>query len=86
MAGLYPTPTRLDLLRAVLAARVWRHGDGRDYIDGWLKANARVAELVAAGWIGLADMDLDVPHKRRWDITSTGRAVLARADEAGGAR
>lgn len=85
MAGLYPTPTRLDLLRAVLAGRVWKQA-GRTYLDGYRNVTAVVAEEAAAGWVGLADLDPAVPHKRRWDITSTGRAVLARADEAGGAR
>jgi hypothetical protein len=72
--ALYPTPTRLELLRAVAAGAVL---DGITNDDAWLidldppatKVTARMAEMDAAGWV-----HLDGPPV--WALTDAGRTVL----------
>jgi len=74
MSDLYPTPTRLALLRRVAEGQiVWLAGGiSRDERDG-SRVTARVAEMERAGWI-----TRDFGPWRRWKLTDTGRAVLAR--------
>lgn len=77
MSGLYPTPTRLALLRDVAAGNVL---DGvTPETDGhtWLvvapfvplKVCARIQEMDAAGWVERGE-----PF---WRITEAGTVVLA---------
>mgnify|MGYP002624149274 CR=1 FL=1 len=81
MADLYPTPTRLALLRDVDAGRVADDTRG----DAWLtvgrsvaRVTARVAALAAAGWIERPDQGAV------WQLTPAGRAVLDAADASRG--
>lgn len=85
MSDLYPTKTRLRLLRAVQSGDVL---DGSVLIDddalgnAWLcepgeerrKVTARVIELEEAGWIVL-----DEPYVH-WTLTAEGARVLAAAE------
>jgi len=75
MAELYPTKTRLALLRAMKNGEVYRRYDGVD-IWGGLKVNARVAELVRAD---LARFGSEDSH---WWPTVAGEAVLAASKES----
>lgn len=80
MTDLYPTKTRLQLLRDIAADNVV---DGlTDETDGhiWLldivtfdpprKVTARVLELEHAGWVEQG------PDGATWRLTAAGRAVL----------
>jgi hypothetical protein len=81
MAGLFPTPTRLALLRDVDAGRVQMYTDRHTYLDAWGVLDARISEARAAGWVELDEPTL--AHRRPWRLTDAGRAVLA---ARGGAR
>lgn len=87
MSDLYPTPTRLRLLRAVSLGEVFR--DHRD--DDWLvygdpvadKVTARIEEMRSAGWCEL----VATPARQwagKWQLTDTGQAVLDAAKERAG--
>lgn len=87
--SLYPTPTRLALLRAVDAGEVTRSWSLRmepvDRRTGQrvnaramfsTSCSARMAELARAGWVTYPPMRFgggSVP----WTLTDAGRAVLA---------
>lgn len=78
MSDLYPTKTRLMLLRDV--AGIHREGDGRSYVH-WgddcycrggritRKVTAAMDEMERAGWIA-------PESPRGWHLTDAGRAVL----------
>lgn len=81
MTGLYPTRTRLDLLRAVDAQQVVDgdvSGDPDAQGEHWVcpefedpvRVTARIAELARAGWVELPD------GHAIWRLTDAGRAVL----------
>jgi len=83
VADLYPTPTRVALLRNVDAGHVVDGITDETRGDTWLttsvtKVTARVAELAAAGWVELPDRD------HVWRLTPAGRAVLDAADASRG--
>ena len=84
-AALFPTPTRLALLREVASGRVFRDGLGDDYITGGAKVNARIAELDRAGWVELDTTPgpLSAPHWAlpHWILTPAGRDLLDSADQ-----
>lgn len=67
--GLYPTPTRLRLLREVDAEEIIRRSDDGASVDlDGYRVTAKVAELAAAGWV---ELDGSV-----WRLTAAGREVL----------
>jgi hypothetical protein len=76
MAELYPTKTRLALLRAVLAENVVDGPDEHGQIHAWeidppyapRKVNSRINELKAAGWVA--------EHRNTYRLTPAGRRVL----------
>lgn len=80
MSALYPTPSRLALLAAVLAGDVVEGPDEHGTVWTWLidppykprKVQAKVRELEAAGWVELVEMV--------WLVTPAGMAVLDAAD------
>lgn len=74
--SLYLTPTRRALLSAVSAGRVSREGDHHDYLDGWQRVDARVAEATVAGWVRLSDRT-HLIIGQLYVLTDAGRAVLA---------
>lgn len=79
MADLYPTPTRLALLRHVAAGRVHKHThDGNSTANaGWTRVTARIAEAEQAGWVELEQADhLGASPLRLWRLTAAGRAIL----------
>jgi hypothetical protein len=92
-AGLYPTKTRLGLLRAAGRGEVsWyppvnpaRRGESFwSYPDGsqW-RVDARMAELEAAGWVELgAKGGHGELAPRYWRLTEAGRKVLEEARDA----
>lgn len=68
--SLYPTKTRLALLRAVAERNVIR--DGQHDLDRSAEyriVDARMGEMNRAGWVQLVDGS--------WSLTDTGRTVLA---------
>lgn len=79
MSDLYPTPTRLVLLREVDAGNVI---DGINDDHAYLldepgeprKVCARIAEAERAGWVFYDDAN--PPY---WQLTVLGRSILARA-------
>lgn len=72
---LYPTRTRLRLLRAIADGDVWRGTDGRDSDDFGGNVTARTAELNAHGWV-VPGYLYDDQGRRQWQLTDAGRAVL----------
>lgn len=81
---LYPTPTRLALLRAVEAGEVTRWWSLRmEPNDRWngLRVNKRMAELQRAGWATYPPMRLG-GEQLPWQLTAAGRAVLDKHPEA----
>lgn len=79
MSDLYPTKTRLALLRDVADGRVKRRF-GVD-IDTWTDRTVtfRMEELERAGWVELGEF---VGRSQQWQITPAGRAVLDAHGEA----
>lgn len=73
--SLFPTRTRLRLLRAIADGDVWRGVDGRDGDDFGGNVTSRTAELSAHGWVVLGDV-YDDRGRRQWRLTDAGRAVL----------
>lgn len=84
MSELYPTKTRLALLREVAAHNVCDgslHSDDRHEGHALLvpemhdepirRVTAAIAEMQAAGWVELVDEDPAI-----WRLTAAGRAVL----------
>lgn len=71
-ADLYPTPTRLKLLRLIAAGLVQRdkhtHQIRYAHVESDLNLTARTAEVIRAGWVEDVDKTLKV--------TDAGRAVL----------
>ena len=74
--NLYPTPTRLALLRDVGAQRIVRQPSG-DSTHEWAKVTGRMAELEHAGWVRLVDLSGD--GTLCWLLTDAGRRVLGGA-------
>jgi hypothetical protein len=77
--ALYPTKTRLNLLRAVRDG--WILDDPRDGHTYWVdppddpfRVDARVREAERAGWIVL-----DVEDGINWHLADAGQAVLTEA-------
>lgn len=79
MSELYPTPTRLALLRDAADGYVHRFGSVDTDRSGRVVI-ARIAELERAGWVKLDPPVAD--RWRFWRLTPAGRAVL---DAHGGA-
>lgn len=77
MSDLYPTPTRLDLLRQVDAGHVFKDSIGDSYISAGAKVNARIRELLLAGWVVLGARVRGLLY---WEPTPVGRAVLFAAE------
>lgn len=73
MSDLYPTPTRLALLRDVQAERITRRLGGSYDANGY-SVSARMIELRQAGWVQLVDLTGDFQYV--WKLTDAGRAVL----------
>ncbi len=83
MHDLYPTKTRLALLRHVAAGIVYKHThDGSSTTNaGFTRVTARIAEAEQAGWVELEEADhLDTYPLRVWRLTDAGRAILDQAD------
>lgn len=79
-SNLYPTQTRLALLRDVDQGIVWRDDrDGQAYLGSGTggrkasKVTAAVDELLAAGWI-----EKRLSTSAVYRLTTAGRAVLAK--------
>jgi hypothetical protein len=91
--GLYPTPTRLALLRDVAdpETSVLEHWSWRTdkryteirYPDGDRRqANARIEELRAAGWVRLGSPSHPSMYASRpWELTDAGRKLFAENEE-----
>lgn len=84
MTGLYPTKTRIALLRAVEDGKVtwWPEGtpgpwSSLDPGTGWRKVDSRINELEAAGWAAKPSAPIGGRHV--WQLTDAGREVLAQA-------
>jgi hypothetical protein len=73
MSDLYPTPTRLALLREVAAERITR-SLGSSYDRHGFSVTARMIEMRQAGWVVLVDLSGDFQYV--WKLTDAGRAVL----------
>jgi hypothetical protein len=75
---LYPTPTRLALLREVATGEAWQKSTGHtvvEQINGRVRnVTVRIAEMQQAGWIVLTPMRFGA---KRWDLTDAGTAALA---------
>lgn len=69
---LYPTKTRLVLLRDVAYGEITRDADGDSWNARHYKMTSRIEELEQAGWIALEEGKV-------WRPTGVGRAVLAAA-------
>lgn len=73
--SLFPTPTRLALLRDIAAGNLrWSPPNG--FTVRCTAVNARIDEFDRAGWIEITNVD-------RWQhaaLTAAGRAVLDAAD------
>jgi hypothetical protein len=87
MSDLYPTKTRLALLRDVAGEHITRNyfADGERDTDGdGDKVTARIAEAEKAGWVHLDDkvwttinvFDGGWWTLRYWRLTDAGRALL----------
>jgi hypothetical protein len=74
MPDLYPTPSRLALLREVFGQRVFQDRLGDNYVSGERKCNAAITEMRAADWVRLVDLSGD--GILMWEITDAGRDVL----------
>lgn len=68
--SLYPTPTRIRLLRAVRDGL--EHRNGHSHVDG-RNRSAALADMYIAGWI-------DREREGWWRLTDAGRAVLDQAE------
>lgn len=88
MADLYPTKTRLALLRAIHTGEVtgYPYYDS-DLVDYYMGAGphasmvtARTRELIGAGWV--AEPELGGERRRDFtvELTEAGRRVLEEAD------
>ena len=74
--SLYPTPTRLALLRDVGAQRIVRQPSGASTHE-WATVTGRMADLERAGWVHLVDLSGD--GTLCWLLTDAGRRVLGDA-------
>lgn len=90
MSDLYPTKTRLALLRDVADGVVWgRRSAGRDANwNAWRGVTGRVTasirEMERVGWVKLGRPESPSFYASRpYELTDAGRAVL---DAHGGAR
>jgi len=91
MTDLYPTKTRLELLREVASSKVkwWPNDVGDDdewacwYSDngGDRKVTARMNELEAAGWVHKGPVR-NWTAGRVYEVTDTGAAILRAHPEA----
>lgn len=81
--SLYPTKTRLALLRAVAEGEVWQNSNGESVetlaatlgvSDPVRRVTAGIAEQERAGWVHLAELKYG---SKQWQLTATGREVLA---------
>jgi hypothetical protein len=79
-AALYPTKTRLALLRHVQAGKVYEIApfphESYDATHGLRKVTGRVGELWRARWITRADPGQQ-RRSIRWKLTPAGEEVLA---------
>lgn len=81
MADLYPTPTRLALLRQIDAREVWsslRDDVIRTQFGQGRVVTAAVNEMWRAGWVE----PVVGPIGTLWTVTDTGRDVLTPATHA----
>jgi hypothetical protein len=81
VSDLYPTPSRLDLLRAVAAGEVFgsHHHKTMKWRVRWGQATvtSRVTELAVAGWVGVgASTGWSYYARKPYELTDAGRAVL----------
>lgn len=78
MTDLYPTPTRIKLLRAIEAGEVVRSWalrmEPHDRLDG-RRVNRRVEELARAGWAAYPPMQFG-GRTAVWRLTDAGREIL----------
>jgi len=79
--GLYPTPTRLRLLRAVERGEVSREVDSTGIFgaDEWQgqTVTARISEMRAHSWVGDVRPYPKAGESGVYPITDEGRKVLA---------
>jgi hypothetical protein len=81
---LYPTPTRLALLRAIdagdVAYRLDTSAHWHSMIRNGVKVDTRCEEMRAAGWIVLDDPEPAEPDRypaaRRWRPTAAGESEI----------
>jgi hypothetical protein len=70
--GLYPTKTRLALLRSVDERRVYEfEGDAYDEVSG-SKVSARLRELIAHDWVSAARFGSTTSYR----VTNFGRRAM----------
>jgi hypothetical protein len=75
--SLYPTPSRLKLLRAIADGQVWRdnwfpYGDFE--VGAGRRVNSRIAEMQRAGWVYLgSEPGMGATH---WHLTEAGQQIL----------
>ncbi len=87
MGDLFPTPTRLKLLRGVGRGEVTGYpgigGYPTDYFQdpGGRNVTARVTELFRFGWVGVGHDTGGASFRVR--LTDAGRKVLEEADRRG---
>jgi len=92
MNELFPTKTRLALLRDVGRGTVLRfpNGESRQHFDDgtYTVINALIGELEQAGWVRVGGVETSGPYRsinqraRLWQLTRAGEAVLAAAARA----
>lgn len=73
-SDLYPTPSRLALLRDVDAGNVFRDRLGDDYISADRKVSDRIGAMERAGWVERFGPTED--RFEHWRVADAGRAVL----------
>lgn len=87
---LYPTKTRLALLRDVEVGEVWQNsGNGHSTTPGTIGddteplvvVTSRIAEQEQAGWVHLFE---HTTGAKQWQLTDAGREVLAANDQTEG--
>jgi len=78
MPDLFPTPTRLALLRDVAAGLVCDTDELAPHLDIGEDGTTRVAEAIwameRAGWV------VQPSDRLLWELTDAGRALLEEAD------
>jgi hypothetical protein len=81
VSDLYPTKTRLALLRDVADGEVWQHSNGESVVSlsgdtggpSVARCTAAIEEQRDAGWVHLVELKHGA---KQWQRTDAGRAVL----------